>query len=251
MQKDISLTIEKLHGEQEEECRIASVRQIQSLLRNLSDEGSRAALYCDGASDFIMTSFLDVGDKGLWVEQGTDAAKNRRIAESKRITLVSSLNRVKIQFSVSGIRTVTHQGYPAFYLPLPASLYRIQRREYFRLSIPSSEGLRCSIPVNSPQVGRRIELPVLDISGGGIRLSCAEEGVEFVHGQTYAGCQIDLPETGRVEVAIRVKNLVSVSPKPGQTITRIGCEFKDVDNAASVLLQRYVTRMQRLKSDPQ
>lgn len=251
MQKDISLTIEKLHGEQEEECRIASVRQIQSLLRNLSDEGSRAALYCDGANDFIMTVLLDIGDKGLWVEQGADAAKNRRIAESKHITLVSSLNRVKIQFSVSGIRPVTHQGYPAFYLPLPASLYRIQRREYFRLSIPSSEGLRCSIPVNSPQAGGRIELPVLDISGGGMRLSCAEEGIELAHGQTYTGCRIDLPETGRIEVAIRVKNLISVHPKPGQTIQRIGCAFSDIDNASSALLQRYVTRMQRIKNDPQ
>jgi c-di-GMP-binding flagellar brake protein YcgR len=249
MQENISLTIERLPEQQERECRVTSVRQILSLLRNISEEGSRTALYFDGAKDFIMTSLLDVGEKGLWVEQGADMPKNRRIAESKRVTLISSLDQVKIQFSVDGIRAVTHQGYPAFYLPLPANLYRIQRREYFRLMIPTSERLHCAIPANNPQAGGRIELPVLDISGGGIRLSCAKDDIEFVLGQTYAGCRIDLPEVGIIEVTIRVKNLISASPKPGQTITRAGCEFVDLGNASGILLQRYVTKMQRLKTD--
>lgn len=249
MQENISLTIERLPDEHERECRVTSARQILSLLRNISDEGSRTALYFDGAKDFIMTSLLDVGEKGLWVEQGTDLPKNRRIAESKRITLVSSLDQVKIQFVVDGVRAATHQGYPAFYLPLPANLYRIQRREYYRLAIPHSERLRCVIPVNNPQAGGRIELPVLDISGGGARLSCANGEIEFVLGQTYAGCQIDMPEVGKIEVTLRVKNLISSSPKIGQTITRVGCEFVNLDNASGILVQRYVTRMQRLKAD--
>lgn len=251
MQKDIPLTIERLPEQQEKECRVASARQIQSILRELSGEGSRAALYFDGAKDFIMTSLLDVGEKGYWVEQGTDMPKNRRVAESKRITLVSSLNQVKVQFVADGARAVTHKQYPAFYLALPANLYRIQRREYFRLAVPLSERLRCVIPINKPQPGDKLELPVMDISGGGIRLSCTEGNIEFVLGQTYSGCQVDLPEVGKISVTIMVKSVVSMSPKPGQTVQRVGCEFKNLDNASGVLLQRYVTRMQRLRNDPQ
>ncbi|MDO8292496.1 MAG: flagellar brake protein [Gallionella sp.] len=249
MQKNIQLNIERLSEEQENECRIISARQIQSILRNIMETSSRAALYYDDEQDFIMTSLLDVGDKGFWVEQSTDMPKNRRVAETRKITLVSSLNQVKVQFSVNEIRTVTHQGYPAFYLPLPASLYRIQRREHFRLALPHSERLRCVIPINHLQAGGRIELPVMDISGGGMRLSCAEDGIEFEPGQTYAGCQINLPEVGKINVTIIVKSLVLISPKPGQTIKRVGCEFKNLDNASSILLQHYVTKMQRLKTD--
>lgn len=94
-------------------------------------------------------------------------------------------------------------------------------------------------------------MPIMDISGGGIRLSCAEGEVEFVLGQTYAGCQINLPEVGKISVTIIVKSVVSTSPKPGQTIRRVGCEFRNLDNASGVLLQRYVTRMQRLKNTPE
>lgn len=223
------------------------MRQIQSILRNVSDGGSRAALYYDGGQDFIITSLLDVGEKGLWVEQGADVSKNRHIAESKRITLVSYIDQVKIQFIADAAKAVTHQGYPAFFLALPSHIYRIQRREYFRLSVPVTERLRCIIP----QAGGKLELPVMDISGGGIRLSCAESNIEFVLGQTYAGCQIDLPEIGKISVTITVKSAVSTSPKPGQTIQYLGCEFKNLDNASGVLLQRYVTRMQRLRNDPQ
>ena len=207
-----------------------------------------AALYFDGAKDFIMTSLLDVGDKGLWVEQGTDTPKNRCIAESDEVTFVGSLNQVKVQFSANEIRAVTHQGYPAFYLPLPASLYRVQRREYYRLMLPLSERLHCVIPINKPQAGNRMEVPVMDISGGGVRLFCTDNEIEFVLGQTYGGCQINLPEVGKINVMMTVKSLVSISPKPGQTIKRVGCEFKNLDNASSILLQRYVTKMQRLKA---
>ncbi|OGT00554.1 MAG: hypothetical protein A3F73_07060 [Gallionellales bacterium RIFCSPLOWO2_12_FULL_59_22] len=218
------------------------------MLHDIAESGSPAALYYDGAKDFIMTSLLDVGEKGFWVEQGTDAPINRRIADSKRITLVSLHKHVKIQFPVAAIRAVTHQGYPAFYLPLPASLCRIQRREYFRLAIPSSERLRCIIPIGKGPVVQ-VETPVMDISGGGVRLSYAENDIEFVLGQTYAGCQIDLPEVGKISVTLMVKNLVSVSPKPGQEIKRVGCEFRNLDSASSVMLQRYVTNMQRLKNE--
>ena len=248
MQENIPLTIERLSDEQERECRITSARQIQPLLRDISESGLLAALYYDDAKEFIMTSLLNVGDKGLWVEQGTDMPKNRRITESETITLVSSLNQVKIQFSVVEIRAVTHQGYPAFYLPLPANLYRVQRREYYRLMLPLSERLHCVIPINKPQAGTRMEVPIMDISGGGVRLFCTDIDIEFVPGQTYGGCQINLPEVGKINVTMTVKSLVTISPKPGQTIKRVGCEFKNLDNASSVLLQRYVTKMQRLKA---
>ena len=249
MQKDTHLTIAMLDDEQESECLITSARQIQSLLRKISETRSRTALYFDDAQDFIITTLLDVGDEGFWVEQGTDMPKNRRIAESKKITLVSSLDQVKVQFSATGANAVVHQGYQAYFLPLPASLYRVQRREYFRVMHSLSERLHCIIPINKPQAGGRIELPVMDISGSGVKLSCAENDIELVPGETYPGCQINLPDVGKISVTLLVRNLIPVSPQTGHTIKFAGCEFKNLDNASSILLQRYITKIQRSKND--
>lgn len=249
MQANIQLTIETLTDAEEKECRVTSARQIQSILRNISENGLHTALYYDDAQDFIMSSLLDVDDKGFWVEQGVDMAKNRRVVESKKITLVSSLDQVKIQLSVDKIHAVTHQGYPAFYLPLPLTLCRIQRREYYRLMFSLSERLRCVIPISKQQGGGQIEVPIMDISGGGLRLFYTENVVGFEPEEIYTGCQINLPEVGKLNATIIVKNLVSISPKPEQTIKRVGCEFKDLDNASNIMLQRYITKMQRAKND--
>ena len=249
MQANIQLTIDTLTDAEEKECRVTSARQIQSILRNIAENGVHTALYYDDAQDFIMSSLLDVGDKGFWVEQGVDTLKNRRVVESKKITLVSSLDQVKIQLTVGSIQAVTHQGYPAFYLPLPASLCRVQRREYFRLMFSLSERLRCVIPLNKQQGGGRIEVPVMDISGGGVRLFYTDNVVGFEPGEVYDGCQINLPEVCQLNVTLIVKNLVSISPKPEQIIKRVGCEFKDLDKASDIMLQRYITKMQRAKND--
>lgn len=248
MQENIPLTIEKLSSEEENECRVSSAKQIRSLLHDMSEAGAIAALYYDGVKEFVMTSLLDVGERGLWVEQGVDASKNRHIAESARITLVSAFNQVKIQFVVGAIRAVTHQGYPAFYLPFPASLCRIQRREYYRLSLAPSERLNCMIPADQPPAAERVDVPVMDISGGGIRLISTLEDIEFVQGQVYDNCRIHLPEVGEINVTLIVKSLVSIASRSGQMIRRVGCEFKEIDTASGILLQRYVTMMQRLRA---
>lgn len=249
MQENIPLTIERLSDKHEKECRITSALQIQSLLRDIAEEASNAALYYDGAKNFIITTLLGVGGKGFWVEQGAGEAENHRIAQSQKITLVCSHHHVKVQFATSSAREVTHQGYPAFYLPFPERLYRVQRRAFFRLAIPPSEHLHCVIPINGLLGEDQIEVPVMEISGGGVKLSYAGEDVEFAAGQTYENCHIDLPEMGRINFSITLKYQLLISPKQGQTVKRIGCEFNNLNNASNILLQRYVTKVQRLKNE--
>ena len=104
------------------------------------------------------------------------------------------------------------------------------------------------IQANQPQAGELVEVQIMDISGGGVRLIYTSDNIEFVQGQVYGGCQINLPEVGKISVTLVVKNLVSISTKTGQMIRRVGCEFKDVDTASGILLQRYVTKVQRLRA---
>jgi c-di-GMP-binding flagellar brake protein YcgR len=133
-------------------------------------------------------------------------------------------------------------------MALPASFYRLQHREYYRLALARPEYLRCIIPVGKPPAVKQIEVPVTDISIGGVKLSYAGNDIDFEPGQVYHGCQIDLPEVGKIDATIAVKSMVSASTKIGQTVKRMGCEFKNLDNASGVLLQRYVTKVQRSRT---
>lgn len=247
MNKDIPLKVEKLSNREKEEFRLVSPKEIEFVLRKIAEDGSRVALYYGDSSYFILTTLLGVDDSGLWLEQGPDSIANRRIIESDDLICVSAHLNVKIQFAAHQAGAADFQGYPAFYLPLPDSIYRVQRRDSFRLTPPPSEPLRCIIPTGEPQQKRQKEVTIMDISAGGVKITCAEDDLELEEGKTYENCQIRLPGVGTISVTITVRNLVSLTTKSGQIHKRAGCQFQKLDGTTNILLQRYVNNVQRAK----
>ena len=249
MEKDIPLKIEILSGGENEKYRLTSAREIRFVLRTIAVKGSRVALYYGDADDFILTTVLGVDDAGIWLEQSPNSSDNQHIAESSKLILVTSHLQVKIQFATNHVHSTVYENCAAFYLPLPDSLYRLQRREYYRLEISAHNPLHCVIPAATPQAKQSCEFTIMDISCGGVGLICAETDTEIAVGKTYMNCLIDLPEVGKISGTIVVKNLFLCSLESGHTQKRAGCEFKNLDSASTLLLQRYVMNMQRIKAD--
>lgn len=250
MKKDIHLKIETFSNGEEEKSRITSAKEIEFVLHYIAEKGSRVALYHSDAHDFILTTLLGVDDTGLWLEQSPNSSDNLRITESSQLVFVSSHLQVKVQFTAYHANSVMYQGFPAFYLPLPDSLYRVQRREYFRLNVPAGEQLRCVIPMGKPPRKRSREFTIVDISGGGVGLICAETEADLVAGASYPDCRIDLPEVGTINGTIEVRTLVLLTSASGHVHKRAGCKFRNLDGQSTILLQRYVINMQRAKTMP-
>lgn len=250
MEKDIPLTIETI-TEEDDKHRIISAKEIEFILHNISERGVRVALYHGNMSEFILVTLLGVDNEGLWLEQSRSESDNRLITNSKKLTFVSSHQQVKIQFTAQQAGRVEYHGLPAFYIPLPDSIYRLQRREYYRLPTPAATPLRCIIPVGMTSAKKPCELTVMDISGGGVSLTCSETDIDLIPGNIYSDCKIDLPEVGTIYGTIEVKNLAEVTLPSGRTHKRAGCEFKNLDGQSTIMLQRYVTNMQRERSKKQ
>ncbi len=240
MAKDIPLTLESLSGKENDEHRITSAKAIASVLNGIAEHRARVALYYDGAQDFILTTLLKADSTGLWLERGQGDEENRSVTDSQKNIFVSSDYQIKVQFSAGPVKELDYQGESAYYLPLPTSIYRLQRRDYFRVAPPHQ--LVCVIPA-----GRKLsrEVPIMDISGGGMGLACIGEDAELMPGNTYSDCQIRLPDIGTITVSVVVKNLVSLGSQLGHKLKRAGCEFDNIDPGTLILLQRYVTNMQR------
>lgn len=247
MEKNISLNIEFLSEEEDEKQRISSPSEIRFVLNYIADKGNRVALYYGNQNEFILTTILAADDTGLWLEQSPHPSLNLRVANSGRLTFVSSHLQIKVQFHASQTSSVEYQGRPAFYLPLPDSLYRLQRREYFRLVPQILEPLRCIINTQTMPNQKPLELIIMDISCGGVGLTCQASDA-LTLGSSYPDCRIELPDLGTVRGTIIVKNMFELEPRSGTVYKHAGCEFKNLDNASSILLQRYVTNMQRKNS---
>jgi flagellar brake protein len=248
MEQENSLKIEVLSKERDEKYSISSPKEIKFVMHYIAEKGSRVALYYGNTNDFILTTLLAVDDTGMWLEQSQNDSDNRYVTESNKLTFVSSHFQIKVQFSVSQVHSAMYQGRPAFYLPLPDRLYRLQRREYYRLMTPVTNPLHCVITKEPSPVIKLREFIIMDISCGGVGLTCTETDAELAPGQSYSDCQIELPDLGTIRGTIEVKNLVVLPSKSGNAHKRAGCEFKNLDGASIILLQRYITNMQRTKT---
>lgn len=248
MEKDTPLKIEILTSGKDDEYRITSPREIEFVLLNIVKHASRIALYFSEENDFILTKLLAVDSTGLWLDLRQTEKENNAILNADKLIFVSSHSQVKVQFTADSVTMTTFEGQPAFFLKLPASIYRLQRREYFRLATPVSNPLLCVIPNEQTTEYHEHEVTIMDISGGGVGLTCAEQDAVLIPGHTYQNCKIDLLDIGEFTGTIEVKNLVVLSTKTGQVVRRAGCEFKNLDGASTILLQRYVMAMQRAKA---
>lgn len=244
MKKDIPLTIEIIPCRDDDKYCITSPKEIEAVLRGIAKDASRIALYYSNTDEFILTTLLGFDKTGLWLEQGPNGTDNRRIIASSRLFIVGAHLQVKIQFSVNRAEGAMYRGFPAFFLPFPDRIYRMQRREYFRISATAVNPLQCVISREKIS-GKRHEFMILDISCGGVGLTCTAADTELVAGASYPDCRIDLPEVGVISGTIEVKTLVSFTSASGKINKRAGCEFKRLDGASTILLQRYVTNMQR------
>ncbi|MDP2401564.1 MAG: flagellar brake protein, partial [Actinomycetota bacterium] len=181
----------------------------------------------------------------MWMEQSRDPRLNAGALRSNRLIFVSSHLGIKIQFRVSQISEALYEDEPAFYLPMPDALLRLQRRDTFRIATPSINPLLCTLPSSEPSKQSARKLAVMDISVGGVRLACNEEDTDLVYGQRFEKCAIELPDVGTLHATIEVRNEVDVSKVPGKVLRRVGCQFKNLDQHDQVMLQRYITELQR------
>ena len=247
--REAPLTKENLSGAENSKFLIYSPTEIQFILQSIIKEGARAVLYYGGGDDFILTTLLGVDARGAWLDVGTNAADNQSLIQSDNLIFIGSHLQVKVQFEVLYLETMQYENRPAFFLPLPDVMLRLQRREYFRLPIPASRPLKCFIPVTPPTIEQNISIPkrevtIMNISVGGMALVCEEQDTELLPGETYSNCQISLPGTGILTATIRVKNSFEVTLRNGIIRKRAGCEFIHMGREMTLMLQRYIARLQ-------
>lgn len=222
--------------------------EILYVLRALMNRHPLVTAYVGRRHDhFLLTAVLALQEKEgmLVLDYGADEPTNQRALSADRLTCITQLDKIKIQFACGPAKRIDYEGKPALLVPVPDSLLRLQRREYYRLTAPAAHGLTCIIPVVENGVERRISATVIDISGGGLAVMVPPVGVRFEPDMEFSRCRVDLPEVGIVESRLRVRNLFRITTGPGAPMERAGCEFIGLPSATMSLIQRYILKVER------
>lgn len=226
---------------------VQSRREILSLLRSLQQQRQLITMLVNGSPEAVITSVLGVDEVNnvLYIDCASNAAMNRKIVESDNISFETVLDRIRILFFASQLQECTYEGLPALWMPVPDSVIRLQRREYYRVPTPISNPVRCTIPVQHELGTETVTLTLINVSGGGIALIDEKKALDATFGTIYHDCRIHLPGNTVVVTALQIRNSQDVTLPTGKSVRRIGCLFIELPPAMLSAIQRYITKLER------
>ncbi|WP_020652746.1 flagellar brake protein [Massilia niastensis] len=226
---------------------VGSRREIVSLLRQIGEKNQLIRMLVKGETDVCVTSILEVDDDGdsFVLDRSIDRAQNDRIIAAGRVMCETSLDKIRILFAAEGLGETSYRGGAALRADIPATLIRLQRREFYRMPTPVSNPVRALVPVSPAAGGGMGVFPLHDISVGGISILDNKLQLGTTIGEVYENCRIELPEIGPITTSLQVRNSLDMTLLNNKTNRRLGCQFVDISRGALAGVQRYITKLER------
>lgn len=226
-----------------EEFTITSKTEIVFYLRQLINDGERISItFSEGRETFLTVLLALDEDKNLLVfDWGGSEDANKLFLKSPRNFFVATPQGVRNQFITGPAREVVHNKRKAFAVALPDKYVRLQRREYFRLSLPITRRLPCSF---TDQQNRAWDVPIVDISLGGVGLEVTAPEAPFQIGDILPAAKINMEGFGVLGADLKV-HFLGENHRVDKKIWRIGCSFVKLSGAQENHIQRFITHIQR------
>lgn len=245
MQSQIDIP-HQAEGSEFERFQVYSRFEIVSLLREVADSHALVTVYFNHGAEFIVTNLLDVNPEfeELVFDLGADHSANARLLKSERMTAVTFLDHVKLQFSAQHAELTAYENLPAIRIRLPESLLRLQRRDFFRIRTPVARPI-VAAAAHPLEPGRKLELRVVDLSCGGVGLVAGDGDAGLETGIALRDVRIELPEVGVLTVALEVRNIREHDEGVRRNLRRYGCQFIGIAPSVTNSIQRYITKIQR------
>ncbi|MDD5247958.1 MAG: flagellar brake protein [Rhodocyclaceae bacterium] len=220
--------------------------EISFVLKNLLERAAEITLFFDEGKELLPTTLIAVDSDRILLDFGASMETNRKALAAQKLFCVTALDKVRIQFVLRGLTQTTYQGRPAFSAGYPTDVLRLQRREFFRLTMPITRPLKCQIPIAESESGNNfvIDVNVVDISGGGLAIALPE-GIAFDPNREFADCRIELPEVGLLTATLKVCNQFEITVRSGSRVRRAGCQFVGLPGPMLTLVQRYIIKVER------
>jgi c-di-GMP-binding flagellar brake protein YcgR len=229
--------------EEQEQYLIHSRTELMRVLSGLAKKPDILTAYFNRGREYLLTAVIAVlPERNLIVlDYGADEKTNQRALEKGHLVCVTKHNNISIKFTCEELKRARYQGETVFAAPIPESVFRLQRREFFRVSVPVASPIYCQIPRAGGEV---LELPVVDISCGGLGLVAPAGSTVLEIREALSDCLIDLPEFGALTVNLEVRNMRPQRLRDGGEAQRIGCAFMGLTMDRNALIQRYIHKVQ-------
>lgn len=225
-----------------ERCTLSGQREVLFQLRNLIRVKARVAVTFDEGRHSFLTVLIDLSEakKLLYLDVGGSPETNQAFLRSERCQFSAIVDGIRIQFSGRNPQLAKLDGEEVLAVAIPPSLLRLQRRDAFRLQLPSTKPYLCRIARNTPE---EVALPIYDISVGGIGIQLGEPP-KFERMQRVENCWLDLRESGTFPVTLEIRYINHSESLTNKPIWHLGCQFVNLSLANETQIQRFMARIE-------
>lgn len=238
--------VAQLSNEQVDERFLVSGRTaIQFMLVGFAKARESFSVHFNAGQEFFLTALLgvDVEAGQLIFDCSGSPETNRRFLASEKSAFAGRPGGIQVQFHCEQASEIDFEGGRAFAVPLPKTLARLQRREYFRVPTPRVNPLMLHTRLPS---GQALKLPLHDISVSGIGLDAEVLPEELAPDLRLARCYLQLPGEARdLEFAAVVRRIVALENRAGTRYWRVGIQFESLSSGDETRIQRYIDRVER------
>ena len=155
-----------------ERCTLNGRREILFQLRSLIRQNERVSVTFDEGRQSFLTVLMNISsdESTLYFDIGGSEESNIAFLKSERCQFAGVVGGIRIQFSGRKPRQVRLSGETVFSVAVPGSMLRLQRRDAFRLQLPTTKPYICCVQRGTPE---EIALPLYDISVCGLEIGRA------------------------------------------------------------------------------
>lgn len=200
----------------------------------------------------FLTTIVELDQKKnvLALDCGPSDSLNDQLLTSKKVLFRTEVDGIKVSFSGSGIKKVKNGDYWGFSMPIPSSIFWLQRRQFYRVKVPFSHtNSYCQLTFkaqNEEDSDTTVNLSLFDISITGVSfLNPDPKWAEQLQPDTeFVDCTLHLNNNNEARVAFVIKNNVKVRVNNINTQQRIGCLFRQLPPSFESSIQRYMQEIE-------
>jgi len=223
---------------------------IAHLLRRMVEQRSMLEAGLPGTGPGMLSAVLDVDERRRqMVLDATPHASVERVALAQpQLSFSARVDRVDVSFTTGPLQKISFEGMPAYRAPFPETMRYLQRREFFRIEVPSAHPAYCQllVPADEDHPPRDLRTRIFDISAGGLSVFVPiGEEKALASGARFTSSKLMLPESSPIPLGLRVKRVFRINRRGVMSQTCAGCEYINLSAVAQSTIQRYLMRLDR------
>ncbi|ADM98288.1 hypothetical protein Dda3937_00044 [Dickeya dadantii 3937] len=220
---------------------------ICATLRGLQKQDATVMVYHTHGQFISKILEVNSDEEEFLFDLGGLERENSRALFAGELEFAAETAGAKVEFRTTIIRTVDHDGLPAFCAAVPDVLYYIQRRNFFRINSPAWPPMNCrgELPDNT-----HFEFSLKDLSLGGLSMYTDDSAIAelFEPGMILKNIDVDLASYGQFCLDLQFVNHATTkvvdSKGDVKQIERLSFKFSALSATQERGLQQVITELE-------